>query len=82
MTDVRRFEELLVEFERVGVDLHSFPAGIEVRREDALRALQELPPGAGPGAFLSRLREHGQSRNTPVGDGTAALTEETGDAGG
>ena len=82
MTDVRRFEELLVEFERVGVDPHSFPAGIEVRREDALRALQELPDGAGPGAFLSRLREHGQSRHTPVGDGAAALVQDPGDDGG
>src|SRR3954449_10570484 len=28
MTDERRFEELLSEFKRVGVDLDSFPAGI------------------------------------------------------
>lgn len=57
MTDERRFEELLSEFERVGVDLNSFPAGIGVRREDAMRILGALPDGAGPAAFLSRIRQ-------------------------
>ena len=61
MTDERRFEELLVEFERVGVDLDSFPAGIDVKREDAMRILGALPDGAGPAAFLSRVRQE-----TPV----------------
>lgn len=56
MTDERRFEELLGEFERVGVDLDSFPAGIGVRREDAMRILRSLPDGAGPAAFLARIR--------------------------
>lgn len=56
MTDERRFEELLHEFERVGVDLDSFPAGIGVRREDAMRILRTLPDGAGPAAFLARVR--------------------------
>lgn len=56
MTDERRFSELLVEFERVGVDANSFPAGITVRREDALRILRTLPDGAGPAAFLARVR--------------------------
>ena len=59
MTDERRFEELLAEFKRVGVDLDGFPAGITIRREDAMRILRELPDGAGPAAFLSRVRlEH------------------------
>ena len=66
MTDERRFEELLTEFQRVGVDLHSFPAGITVRREEAMRILQALPDGAGPAAFLARIREAQQSR-TPAG---------------
>jgi len=57
MTDERRFEELLSEFTRVGVDLDSFPAGIGVHREDALRILRSLPDGAGPAAFLTRVRE-------------------------
>lgn len=57
MTDERRFEELLAEFERVGVDLNSFPAGITVRREDAIRILRSLPDGAGPAAFLARVRQ-------------------------
>jgi hypothetical protein len=62
VTDERRFEELLVEFERVGVDLNSFPAGITVRREDALSILKQLPNGAGPAAFLARIRQAQQSR--------------------
>jgi hypothetical protein len=67
MTDERRFEELLAEFERVGVDLNSFPAGITMQREEALRILRSLPDDAGPGAFLARFREAQQSRNTPPG---------------
>ena len=43
MTDERRFEELLAEFTRVGVDLDSFPAGIGVHREDALRIPARFP---------------------------------------
>jgi hypothetical protein len=56
MTDERRFEELLAEFRRVGVDLDGFPAGITIRREEAMRILRDLPDGAGPAAFLSRVR--------------------------
>jgi hypothetical protein len=67
MTDERRFEELLAEFERVGVDLHSFPAGITVQREEAMRILQSLPDKAGPAAFLARIREEQQSLRTPPG---------------
>jgi hypothetical protein len=62
MTDERRFEELLSEFERVGVDLNSFPAGITVRREDAIRILRSLPDGAGPAAFLARVRQEQQEQ--------------------
>ncbi len=57
MTHERRFEELLEEFERIGVDPNSFPAGITVRRDDALRVLRGLPTGAGPAAFLAAVRE-------------------------
>ena len=56
MTVERRFSELLLEFERVGVDPNSFPAGITVRRDDAIRILRTLPDGAGPAAFLARIR--------------------------
>lgn len=56
MTDERQFDELLTEFKRVGVDLHSFPAGITVVRDDAIRILRALPDGAGPAAFLSAVR--------------------------
>jgi hypothetical protein len=67
MTDERRFEELLAEFERVGVDLHSFPAGITVRREEAMAILKSLPDDAGPAAFLARIREVLQTRTPPGG---------------
>jgi hypothetical protein len=67
MTDERRFEELLAEFERVGVDLHSFPAGITVRREEAMRILKSLPDAAGPAAFLARIREAHQATSAPSG---------------
>jgi hypothetical protein len=67
MTDERRFEELLAEFERIGVDLHSFPAGLTVSREEALNILRSLPADAGPAAFLARVREVLQNRTTPPG---------------
>ena len=70
MTDERRFEELLSEFTRVGVDLDSFPAGIGVHRDDALRILRALPDGAGPAAFLSRVRQE-QHSTARSGDGDA-----------
>ena len=74
MTDERRFEELLSEFKRVGVDLNSFPAGIGVHRDDALRILRSLPDDAGPAAFLSRVRHEQQA--APRNDGDArALAE-------
>lgn len=73
MTDERRFEELLAEFERVGVDLHSFPAGITVRREEAMRILSSLPDDAGPAALLARIREVQQSRTPPGGIARQAL---------
>jgi hypothetical protein len=68
MTDERRFSELLVEFERVGVDPNSFPAGITVRPEDAMRILRSLPDDCGPGALLARIREVQLARDaTPSG---------------
>ncbi len=67
MTDERRFDELLAEFERVGVDLHSFPAGITVQREEAMRVLHSLPDNAGPAAFLARIREEQQARTPEHG---------------
>ena len=73
VTDERRFEELLSEFKRVGVDLNSFPAGIGVHRDDALRILRSLPDGAGPGAFLSRVR-HEQQATAARADGGDALS--------
>jgi hypothetical protein len=74
MTDERRFEELLAEFTRVGVDLDSFPAGIGVHREDALRILRSLPDGAGPAAFLSRVRLEQHSSARSGGDDAYSAT--------
>ena len=65
MTDERRFDELLAEFERVGVDLNAFPAGIDVSRDDAMRILKSLPDRAGPAAFLAQLREQQLVTRTP-----------------
>ena len=65
MTDERRFDELLAEFERVGVDLNSFPAGIDVLPGAAMRILKSLPDGAGPAAFLARVREEQLVPRTP-----------------
>ncbi len=56
MSQVERFAHLLRELERVGVDPNTISAGLAVREEDVLRALAALPDGAGPSAFLSRLR--------------------------
>ena len=56
MAQAERFANLLREFERVGVDPNTISAGLAVREEDVIRALSALPDGAGPTAFLSRLR--------------------------
>jgi hypothetical protein len=56
MSQTERFEHLLHEFERVGVDPNTISAGLAVSQEDVLRALAALPDGAGPEAFLSKLR--------------------------
>ena len=59
MADERTFDVLLSEFRRVGVDPDTFSAVLALRPEDALRALQALPDGAGPAAFLTQLRTNG-----------------------
>ena len=56
MSQTERFEHLLQEFERVGVDPNTISAGLAVREEEVLRALAALPNDAGPEAFLSQLR--------------------------
>ena len=57
MSQAERFEHLLREFERVGVDPNTISAGLAVREEDVLRVLAGLENGAGPAAFLSQLRQ-------------------------
>ena len=56
MTQEKQFEELLHEFERVGVDPNTISAGLAVPRAYMMRALAALPDGAGPAAFLTQLR--------------------------
>lgn len=57
MTDNQRFSELLAEFRRVGVDPDTFSAVIAVTPDEALRVMRALEDGAGPAAFLARLRQ-------------------------
>lgn len=59
MADEQTFDELLNEFRRVGVDPDTFSAMLALRPEDALRALRALEDGAGPTAFLAKLRQQG-----------------------
>jgi len=56
MSRAERFDQLLRELERVGVDPNTISAGLAVRQADVLRALAALPDGAGPSAFLAQLR--------------------------
>lgn len=56
MSQTERFEHLLKELERVGVDPNTLSAGLAVRPEELIRALGTLPDGAGPAAFLAQLR--------------------------
>ena len=59
MSDEQTFDVLLNEFRRVGVDPDSFSAMLALRPEEALRVLRLLPDGAGPTAFLKKLRQNG-----------------------
>ncbi len=63
MTQSERFDHLLAEFERVGVDPNTISAGLSVRPEDVLTALAALEDGAGPTAFLAQLRVSMPSHN-------------------
>jgi hypothetical protein len=48
---------LVEELKRVGVDAENMVAGLSARADEAIRALRSLPDGAGPAAFLARLRQ-------------------------
>lgn len=71
VTDNMRFGELIDEFRRVGVDPDTFTAVLAVTPDEALRALRALPDGAGPEAFLHRLRSEREHRGIH-GDHAAA----------
>ena len=56
MADEELLNELLAELERVGVDPNQFSAVIDLPSNAVLRALRELPDGAGPASVLAALR--------------------------
>lgn len=71
MTQEKQLEELMREFERVGVDPNTISAGLAVSQDDVMRTLRELPAGAGPAAFLHRLRAttaHDATRDADLTD--------------
>ena len=77
MTQEKQFEELLHEFERVGVDPNTISAGLAVPRADVMRVLRSLPDCAGPEAFLTQLRLLTTSGSSSAGgDGRNAGTED------
>ena len=77
MTQEKQLEELLHEFERVGVDPNTISAGLAVQRADVMRALRSLPDAAGPAAFLTQLRLLMTSPSAGVrGDGRVDHGEE------
>jgi hypothetical protein len=62
VADEQKLKQLFSELERVGVDPHTLSAGLGVRSDEALRVLRALPDGAGPAAFLTRLRQDATQR--------------------
>lgn len=56
MPHAETLRTLVHELKRVGVDADHVVAGLSARADDAIRALRALPDGAGPAAFLARLR--------------------------
>jgi hypothetical protein len=56
MPHAETLRTLVHELNRVGVDADHMVAGLSARADDAIRALRSLPDGAGPAAFLARLR--------------------------
>lgn len=62
VADEQKLKVLFAELERVGVDPHTLSAGLGVRSDEALRVLRGLPDGAGPAAFLTRLRQDATQR--------------------
>ena len=74
MADERYLEQLIAEFRRVGIDPDTFSAMLAVDRRDALHALQSLPDGAGPAAFLKELRQLGH-HGPPSGERSAGRAD-------
>src|SRR5689334_17955996 len=77
MTQEKQLEELLHEFERVGVDPNTISAGLAVPRAEVMRVLRSLPDCAGPAAFLTQLRLLTTSGSGNAGaDGRSAGAED------
>ena len=76
MTQEKQLEELLHEFERVGVDPNTISAGLAVPRADVLRVLRSLPDRAGPAAFLTQLRLLTTAGSHAAEDGRGASAED------
>ena len=62
VADEQKLKRLFAELQRVGVDPNTFSAVLGVRSDEALRVLAALPDGAGPSAFLTRLRQDATQR--------------------
>ena len=75
---------LVEELKRVGVDADNMVAGLSARADDAIRALRALPDGAGPAAFLARLRLESEVAHRPEvtahADGSPGDTATRGEA--
>lgn len=57
MPNAEVLRTLVEELTRVGVDADNMVGGLSARADEAIRALRTLPDGAGPAAFLARLRQ-------------------------
>lgn len=67
VADEQKLKQLFSELQRVGVDPNTLSAVLGVRSEEALRVLGALPDGAGPSAFLARLRQDASQRGAAHG---------------
>lgn len=62
MPNAETLRTLVDELKRVGVDADHMVAGLSARADEAIRALRALPDGAGPAAFLARLRSESNAQ--------------------
>lgn len=65
MTQEKQLDDVLREFERVGVDPNTVSAGLAIDRDELMRALSSLPDAAGPTSFLAKLRSLATGHELP-----------------